>query len=189
MRIGPAELLQLGDPALRQVSAPVGRVDDPAFARQRELLQEVLDAFRARFGFGRAIAAPQIGIGRRLVAVRLGARRLTLVDPEIVARRNGTLTLWDDCMCFPDLLVRVRRHAAITVRHTAEDGRRVELGFDDPREAELIQHELDHLDGILAVDRALDRESLVTRAAFARHRERFAAMVDLPPGAEGEPGP
>ncbi|MBK8974424.1 MAG: peptide deformylase [Planctomycetes bacterium] len=155
MRVGPAEVLQLGDPRLRAVSVPVGDVRDPEFLRQCALLHEVLDAFRHEYGFGRAIAAPQIGIAKRFVAVCLAGRRFTVVDPDITWRSERTFELWDDCMSFPDLLVPLRRHAAIRLRYTDERGRRVEWDGLSPAESELMQHEIDHLDGILAVDRAI----------------------------------
>ena len=178
MRIGPADVLQLGDPALRVVSAPVVDVREALFRRQSEVLHAVLDTFREERGFGRAIAAPQIGIPRRFIAVRLGDERLTIVDPEIVARSAATFTLWDDCMSFPELLVHVRRHEQITVRYTDEQGRRVERVCTDRAEAELLQHEIDHLDGVLAVDHLIDPYGLVTREAFERDPEFFLAQVD-----------
>jgi len=171
-------VLQLGDPRLRKRSKPVGDVRDPELLTARDRLHEVLAAFRAEHGFGRAIAAPQIGVLRRFVALNLGEDPRTLFDPEIVSRSDETFTLWDDCMSFPDILVRVRRHVRVSVAFTGEAGER-RTWRDLPRAtAELLQHEIDHLDGILALDRALDPESVISRATFDRMPRHFAAMVD-----------
>lgn len=174
-------VLPLGDPRLRATAAPVD-LRDAALACERERLHAALRAFRAAHGFGRAIAAPQLGIARRFVAVDLGAGSFTLHNPVIAWRSVDTVTLWDDCMCFPDLLVRVRRAASITVTYLDEHGDTHILERLDVRTAELLQHELDHLDGVLAVDRAEGRDAIVSRAAFAMHPALFLGQVDLPPG-------
>ena len=80
-------------------------------------------------------------------------------------------------MSFPDLLV-VERASSLSLEYADEHGRPHEWHEVDPALAELLQHELDHLDGILAVDRALDREALVLRAVYEADHERFDAMVD-----------
>lgn len=173
-----AGILPLGAPALRLVSAPVDRVDDPRFLSEADRLQRTLAAFRAARGFGRAIAAPQIGVPRRFIALHLADAPRLVIDPEVTWRSDDTFTLWDDCMCFPWLLVRVRRHASISLRYTDERGDRREWQHLPLPAAELLQHEIDHLDGVLATDRALDRDALVSRDAYAAAPERFAAQVD-----------
>ncbi|MCA9693926.1 MAG: peptide deformylase, partial [Myxococcales bacterium] len=110
VRLGDEQVLQLGDPRLRVVAAPCEPRDLPEDAAR---LIDALRRFRAQFGFGRAIAAPQLGIPRRLVALELGDGPFVIVDPVITWRSPETFTLWDDCMSFPELLVRVRRHAAV----------------------------------------------------------------------------
>jgi len=178
------EVLLVGDPRLRECARPVGDPTAAAFAPHRDRLHAALQAFRRRYGFGRAIAAPQLGIPLRFVAVDLGPdgeRPFTLVDPEITHASENTVTLWDDCMSFPELFVRVRRHASISLAYTDESGERRELADLDPARAELFQHELDHLDGILALDRALDRHAIVHRRVFEAEPERYLARVDLRP--------
>jgi peptide deformylase len=176
----PAEILLIGDPRLRWPSKPVA---DARSAETREIvarLHATLADFRARHGFGRAIAAPQIGARRRIVAFDIGPGPRALINPRIVARSDATFTLWDDCFSFPDLLVRVRRARSITLEFEDELGRTQRWRDLAPREAELFQHELDHLDGVLAVDRAVDADAVVTRAEFARDRERLEALADHP---------
>lgn len=161
--------------------APVLDAMDAAFRAEAGALQATLEGFRAKHGFGRAIAAPQIGVAKRFVAARYTGLPGLIVDPEIVWRSDATFTLWDDCMSFPDLLVRVRRHASITVECRDADGRPRRLERLDKSASELLQHELDHLDGILAVDRAVDEQSLVLRPVFEADPGRFEALVDGAP--------
>jgi peptide deformylase len=177
----PAEVLLLGDARLRVRSNEVERFDDrDAF----DTLAATLDAFRKTHGFGRAISAPQIGIARRLIAVNLGRSTFFIVNPVIAWRSAETFTMWDDCMSFPDLLVRVARHESISLDYVDERGAAKSWKEMDRAAAELLQHEIDHLDGILAVDRALPsdretgRDSLVMKRVYDAQRERFNAMVD-----------
>jgi peptide deformylase len=189
-------VLELGHPALRQHCAPVGALaaagvaSDPALAAGAASLQATLAAFRAAQGFGRAIAAPQIGLLRRLVAMDLGDQPypdggrgpLLLVDPELTWRSDETFTLWDDCMSFPWLLVRVRRHASVSVRFRDGAGRERLWARVPAALSELLQHELDHLDGVLALDRAEPAQpgadAVIGRAAWAADRARLRAQVD-----------
>jgi len=178
-RPGPTDaILRLGDPRLRWPSRPVEDARDPSVRRTIERLQHTLAAFRARHGFGRAIAAPQLGARRRLVAFDLGEGPRALVNPRIASRSDSTFQLWDDCLCFPDLLVRVRRARSITLEFEDERGHAQRWSDLERSESELFQHELDHLDGVLAVDRAVDAESIVTREEFAREKERYLALVE-----------
>jgi peptide deformylase len=187
-----AAVLELGDPRLRQRCAAAGSLD-AALATDAARLQATLAAFRAERGFGRAIAGPQIGLLRRLVAMDLGSttypvypdgRRgpLLLLDPELTWRSDDTFTLWDDCMSFPWLLVRVRRHASVSLRFRDGEGRERRWERVPRALAELLQHELDHLDGVLALDRAEPAspglDAVIGREAFALGRERFRAQVD-----------
>ncbi|HEX2059337.1 MAG TPA: peptide deformylase [Thermoanaerobaculia bacterium] len=169
-----ADVLLLGDPRLRVRSAEVERADAQAF----DALAATLDAFRKKHGFGRAISAPQIGIAQRFIAVNLGKGTFFIVNPVITWRSDETFTMWDDCMSFPDLLVRVRRAKSLSLGYVDEHGRPHEWREMDQAVAELLQHEIDHLDGVLAVDRAIDRDSLVMRGAYDANREYYDAMVD-----------
>src|ERR1035438_9331948 len=159
-------VLLLGDPRLRVVCKPVQDVADPDFRRENARLKAALDAFRAERGFGRGIAAPQIGIPRRFIALNLGAGTHSLINPGISWRSQETFTLWDDCMCFPELLVKVRRHRSISISFLDEQGQPQTWEKVGQAASELLQHELDHLDGVLATDLALDARSIIYRSAF-----------------------
>jgi peptide deformylase len=172
------QVLLLGDPHLREVCESVGKVDDPTARSDFARLKAALEAFRAEHGFGRGIAAPQIGVSKRFIALDLGEGPHCLVNPEITWRSPGTFTMWDDCMSFPDLLVRVRRNQSISLRYVDEAGVTRAWEGLDRRESELLQHELDHLDGVLAIDRALDKAGVVYRAVFDADPEYFRSQVE-----------
>jgi peptide deformylase len=172
------QIVRLGDPRLRQVSAIVEDFRHPEFIAGQRLLHATLAGFRRTYGFGRAISAPQIGVSQRFIAMNLGDGPMLLVNPEIVWTSSETFTMWDDCMSFPSLLVRLQRHQSISVRFSDEYGRPQEWLRLNRATSELVQHEIDHLDGILAIDRALDRDSLVLREVFEAQREHFGRRVD-----------
>ena len=160
-----APILRFGHPALRRVCEPVGAADADV-ARLADTLLATIHAHRARHGWGRAIAAPQVGIRRRLVAMSIDDRETVLVDPEIAWTSDATRETWDDCMSLPEIAVRVVRRESVTVRYRDLDG--AEHAFERaPFElSELLRHELDHLDGVLMVDRAVPiggRPSIVAR--------------------------
>ena len=167
------EILQLGNPILWQESARVGDARSSETGRLISDLSDTLAEFRETTGYGRGISAPQIGALKRVIFIRMapGGFCSPLVNPEIVWASGNTMDLWDDCFSFPDLLVRVRRAAEIRVSY--EDDR----GLDHTMEAEgdlseLLQHEIDHLDGILAVQRAISPQAFATRTEWERRLSR-----------------
>jgi peptide deformylase len=174
----PAPILRLGDPRLRQVSAPVVDFAAPVFRENCQRLHATLAAFRRAHGFGRALSAPQIDVPQRFIALDLGPGPRLLVNPEVTWTSQETFTLWDDCMSFPSLLVRVQRHCSISIRYRDERGVPGEWTRLDQAASELVQHESDHLDGVLAVDRALGRDALVLREVFETQRPYFLRQVD-----------
>jgi peptide deformylase len=125
-------------------------------------LAATLDNFRLQNGFGRGIAAPQIGIGRRVIFLNVG-QSFPLINPTITRASREMMELWDDCFSISNLMIRVRRHVEVEVSYTDEHGaqRRMTASGDL---SELLQHEIDHLDGILATDRAIDGRSFAMRS-------------------------
>lgn len=162
-------ILQLGDPLLRAVSA---RVATAAEAKSIfEDLRDTLHEFQRAHGFGRGISAVQIGEPKRLIYIELNGRAYHLRNPEYEFQSEERFQLWDDCFSFPDLLVRLERAERVRVRYEDAGGQAHIL---DARGAfsELLQHEIDHLDGVLAVDRALDPNSFCTRQEWQRRHAR-----------------
>ena len=156
------EILLLGNPRLYERCEPV-RPDEAESMRGvvGDLHDTLLD-FRARYGAGRAVAAPQIGVMKRLVYMHID-EPVVFVNPVLDRMSAETFELWDDCMSFPDLLVRVARHRAcrITYRDLDWNGHSLDLRDDL---SELLQHECDHLDGILAVARAVGPHAFALRS-------------------------
>ena len=172
-----SNVLLLGDPRLRRVSEAVPSITEPDYIADKHRLQTTLEEFRARHGFGRAISAPQIGVPLRFIALHLD-RAFVIVNPLITWKSEETFTMWDDCMSFPWLMVRLRRHRSVSLQYVDEDGRTREWRQLEQSGSELLQHEIDHLDGILAIDRALDRESIISREVYERDISQFAKQVD-----------
>jgi peptide deformylase len=168
------EVVLLGNPELRVRSEEVTEFDTMLF----DGLASTLAAFRHKHGFGRAISAPQIGIAQRFIALNLGQGPFFIVNPVVTWRSPETFTMWDDCMSFPELLVRVERASSLSLEYVDELGQRKEWREMDRATSELLQHELDHLDGVLAIDRAVDRDSIILRRVYEADRAPFDAMVD-----------
>ncbi|HGO6121915.1 TPA: aminotransferase class IV [Burkholderia cepacia] len=179
-------ILPVGTASLRDVARPVGDVTDPAVREAAGALRAALRAFRDEHGFGRAVAAPQIGVGQRMIALALDGWPDVIVNPEIVWHSDARMTLWDDCMCFPDLFVRVERHASVSVQYTTLDGELHRRDALSPDVSELMQHEIDHLDGKLSFDRAAGPNAVVHRSVFDADRASFVAQVDYAPHAPDE---
>jgi len=173
-----AKIRLLGEPVLREIARPVHSFDNCAFIRERQLLLATLLDFRKKNNFGRAISAPQIGCGKRLIAMYLNGERHIIVNPEITWTSAERFTMWDDCMSFPALLVRLERARSISIHFQNEKGRHEDWEHLDIATSELLQHEIDHLDGVLAIDRALDRESIILRETYSGMREHFRRFVD-----------
>jgi len=172
------EILPLGNPHLRVVAEPVRTLHDVELEAEKKLLQDVLDAFREEFGFGRAMAAPQIGVLRQMIALHLDDKRFVIFNPTIIWQSDETFTMWDDCMCFPSILVRVRRHRNISIRYRDEEWKEHVWSDIDQATSELLQHEIDHLHGVLAVHHAIDKDSIISREAFDQMPEFFQDKVD-----------
>ncbi len=146
-------ILISGDPRLRERSREVEAVD-PALLDEASRLIATLRDFKERSGFGRAISAVQVGVMKRMVAMNLGAGPFLLLNPEITWRSDATFTVWDDCLSVPDVIVRVRRHSSISINYRDEQFRPRRWNHLPPDLAELVQHEIDHLNGVLMTDLA-----------------------------------
>jgi peptide deformylase len=170
------EILQLGNPVLRETCAPVRSFDPDRLEGIVRDLRDTLDDVRRRNGFGRGIAAPQIGVTERLIFVDVGTP-LAMVNPVIIQRSRKKMTLWDDCFSFPDLMVKVKRNLAVQVRYQDLQGRRHTLEAGGAL-SELLQHEIDHLNGVLAIDRAIDSRHIAYRRELEK-KEKAREEVPL----------
>ena len=176
--VGRDKILLLGDPGLRQVCNPISDFDSAEFRQSGRRLVRALEQFRAEYGFGRAVSAPQIGIFQRIIAMNLGQGSFLLVNPEITWKSEEQFTMWDDCMSFPWLMVRLKRHVHIDLDFRDERGDAKSWRQIDQAVSELMQHEVDHLQGVLAVDHALDKDALIARKVYEEQKEFFDRQVE-----------
>lgn len=155
------DLLLLGDPRLYQTCEPLSREELPKVKSWVEDLDNVMKEIRAKYNFGRAIAAPQLGIMKRLIYMNID-KPVVFINPEFSFLSEEKFEIWDDCMSFPNLLVKVKRHKKVRIKYLNEHWESQEMELEDDL-SELLQHEYDHLDGILCTMRAIDEKSFKWR--------------------------
>jgi peptide deformylase len=156
------EILKLGDPRLYEKSDEVKQEELEDIKRVIDDLHDTMIDFRDKHNFGRAIAAPQIGVFKRIIYMHIGVP-VVLINPQLVDMSDEMIEVWDNCMSFPNLLVKVRRHKKGKVIYRDPEWKECDLMLGGDL-SELIQHEYDHLDGILATQRAIDSKSFALKS-------------------------
>lgn len=154
-------ILTMENPVLRQKSKRVTRIDkslDP-------LIQDMVDTMRAAPGIG--LAAPQIGIPLRLLIMEIEGEMTTLVNPEII-KMQGEWEPEEGCLSIPGYVANVKRAWAVTVKAKNRQGRDVRIKGEG-LVGHALQHEIDHLDGILYVDR-LDSMDQMRKIDYSKKR-------------------
>jgi len=149
------KILLLGDPKLYRQSLPVKKEELSSALEVVKDLHETITTFQTEHGWGRAIAAPQIGAFKRIVYMFHKQTSSVFINPVLTEKNDEMIEVWDNCMSFPHLFVKVNRHKSCRLTYHDEDWvEYTEILEGDM--SELIQHEVDHLDGILAVSKAID---------------------------------
>ncbi|SFE21729.1 peptide deformylase [Paenibacillus algorifonticola] len=143
-------ILPFGDPILRKKARPVETVD----ARILKLLSDMADTLYESEGRA-GLAAPQIGILRRVIVMDCGDGLIELVNPEILSM-EGEQTGAESCLSFPGYYGRVKRAEKVTVRSLNRAGESV-IFHGEGFLARCMQHEIDHLDGVLFIDHMKER--------------------------------
>ncbi|MCU0569838.1 MAG: peptide deformylase [Oculatellaceae cyanobacterium Prado106] len=168
------EVLRLGNPQLYEISAPVQETELDTLEPLITDLHDTMMAFRQQWQAGRAIAAPQIGVQKRIIYMQVD-RPIVLINPYFDNKSEAMQEVWDDCMCFPELLVKVRRHQSCRICYRDRHWRPQSLDLDGSL-SELLQHEVDHLDGILAVSLAIDAQAFALRSqqTFTTYHSSYA---------------
>lgn len=143
-------LVLLPDPILRETSKPVERVDD----QLRKFADDMLDTMYDAPGIG--LAAIQVGAPLRMLVIDLAdkdeaAAPLVVINPEIVARSSALNVHEEGCLSIPDYYAEVERPAEVTVTFTDRDGKAQSIKADGLL-ATCLQHEIDHLNGVLFID-------------------------------------
>lgn len=156
------KILRLGNPELYRKCEEVQSNEMDYIKTVVADMRDTLLDFRERFGFGLAIAAPQIGVRKRLVYAHIGTD-LVLINPILKEMSEDMIELWDNCMSFPDLLVKVRRHKSGQIDYYDLNWKKQNLMLGGDL-SQLMQHECDHLDGILAVQHAIDNKSFALKS-------------------------
>jgi peptide deformylase len=155
------EILLLGNENLYKVCTEVSRDE---LTKAQEIVSDLHDTvvnFREKYGFGRAIAAPQINEPLRIIYINFDDTSIALINPRlefINDEKDEKFEMWDDCMSYPGLEVKLYRYKTCKVYYKDLDWTDYSIEFTGDL-AELIQHEYDHLDGILAMQRAIDNKS------------------------------
>ena len=173
----------LGSPLLRQRATPVARVDDTV----RQLVDDLFETMRAAKGVG--LAANQVGIAQRVAVVDVGEEQpppLVLINPVIVDRSPQTEIGEEGCLSIPEIFGEVERPLRVVVEALDRDGKsyRADVGG---YKARAVQHEIDHLDGVLFLDHlsAVKRTLLVAKWKKAR-RGKKGYLKEVTPEPAGE---
>src|SRR5215210_1858368 len=162
---------RLGDPVLKSRATPVDRFDDALRSQVQRMAGIMGDAF------GVGLAAPQLGVSQRLLVYRVGpdAPIIVLANPEIDWRSDDSEVLDEGCLSIPGITVDVERPVHVRVLARDEHGERRAVEASG-LEARVIQHEIDHLDGVLILDRTTrDERRDAMRALREAERAREAA--------------
>jgi peptide deformylase len=168
-------IVKLPDPVLKKVSAPVERVDDEL----RGLVEDMLETMYAAPGIG--LAAVQIGIPRRLLVIDLAKEDQpkdpqAFINPEIVWSSDDTSVYEEGCLSIPDVFYDVERPAEVKVRYLDQHGKQQEMDCSGLM-ATCIQHEIDHLNGVLFIDHLsrLKRSMVVRKFTKMARQQRETA--------------
>ena len=173
----------LGSPVLRQQAAAVPEVDDEV----RRLVDDLFETMRAAKGVG--LASNQIGIARRVAVVDVGEEdpgELVLINPVILERSDEEETAEEGCLSIPEVFGDVTRPARVVVEALDRDGRQYRVEANGYR-ARAIQHEIDHLDGILFLDHlsAVKRNLLLSKWKKSR-KGQTGYLKEVTPEPAGE---
>lgn len=144
------KIIEYPDTLLREKSQPVEQVDSAVAELLRQMLQKMYDTH------GVGLAAPQVGILKRLVVIDVGSKEgqekpLLMVNPEIIEKSEEIKKASEGCLSVPNQYAPVERFASVTVSYLDENGVRQEISADGLL-AVALQHEIDHLNGILFID-------------------------------------
>jgi peptide deformylase len=173
----------LGSPVLRQQAAAVRSVDDAV----RQLVDDLFETMRAAKGVG--LASNQIGVARRVAVVDVGDEDpppLVLINPVIVERSDEEDTAEEGCLSIPEIFGDVTRPARVVVEALDREGKKVRAEAQGYK-ARAIQHEIDHLDGILFLDHlsAVKRNLLLSKWKKSR-KGQTGFLKEVTPEPAGE---
>jgi peptide deformylase len=169
------KVAQMGNPVLRSRARALERADVKTAVVQK-LIDDMIDTMEEYHGIG--LAAPQVHEGLRIFIAGLQDETrsedesaivpVPLINPEVIPAGNEMVTDWEGCLSIPDIRGQVPRYKQIRVRALDREGTRVELQLAD-LSARVVQHENDHLDGILFFDRMKNLETLTFLDEYSKY--------------------
>ncbi len=172
-RVHRLKVARMGHPVLREVARPVDpdRIATPEF---QDFVDSMILTMHEYDGVG--LAAPQVHVSERVVVFAAAAGLDTddgqpitaLINPVLEVLTERTESMWEGCLSLPGLRGRVERPAHLRLRALDRHGREIDLELED-FDAVVTQHECDHLDGILFIDRLADLRELAFEREFERH--------------------
>jgi len=172
--MGAVEIVTVDSPkaaVLRRRAKPVGKVT----ADVGRLIEEMIEAMRLANGVG--LAAPQVGVSKRLFVAEVEERVHVVVDPQIV-KMEGEALATEGCLSIPGWIADVPRAQRVVLKGKNRRGRGITLDAEGLL-ARVIQHEVDHLNGVLFLDRVVDRSTI----------REAAATTEVEPAEPAEPAP
>ncbi|NLM26161.1 MAG: peptide deformylase [Firmicutes bacterium] len=146
------EIVKIGDPILRQKASPVTKITK----KTTKLIQDMIETMYAADGAG--LAAPQVGVSLQIVVIDVGEGPIVLINPKII-ESEGEIIDVEGCLSIPGKKAYVKRAAQVTVVALNEKGKTIRIVGEDYL-ARALQHEIDHLNGILYVD-LIDEDDLL----------------------------
>ncbi len=160
-------VLKLGNPMLREKSTNI-----KDFGENTEIiindLKDTLLSLQEEKNTGRALAAPQIGYLKKVIYANLPEREIVMINPKITWKSKEKFMVWDSCFSFDiAFFVKISRHKKIKVRYQNTKGENITETFKDDF-AELFQHEIDHLEGILATDHLENNKNIIMREEWEK---------------------
>jgi len=158
----------LGDPVLRTPSDAIANPQSAAVRLVADDLQETLRHLQSQHGMGRGLSAPQIGAPMRMIYIEID-EPWYIINPTVTDIGDDDFWVWDDCFSSPDLMVRVQRAYQVEVIYQDLTGRRCGIHAEGAL-AELLQHEIDHLDGVLCVDRPTGHNAFSFKEVWELHQ-------------------
>ena len=174
------EITEMGNPVLRERAVEVEVVHDQGV---QEFIDDLIATCADANGVG--IAAPQVDVPKRIfiISSRPNVRypnapvmeSEAVINPEIISRSEETVKDWEGCLSIPGIRGLVPRHAWVEVRYISREGNEKERRFSDFI-ARIFQHELDHLNGVLFLDRVLSSKDLVTEKEYVKLMQREAEL-------------
>lgn len=161
------EVLLLGNPNLREKSSNIKDFKEDFKSNSNDLKETLLYLQKVK-QIGRAIAAPQIGWMKNVIFYNLPERAFFMINPKILLKSEEMINVWDSCFCFDvAFFVEIKRHKKVKVKYLDKDGNKIVEEYNGDL-SELVQHEIDHLNGVLATDHLEDNNKIIMRDEWER---------------------